>query len=74
MKNKNWLPKLTGWIFTVLVIASCSKKLDHTVKTITIKTLDPSIVDFVSATSGGLITSPGDLPLLEKGICYGTLT
>jgi len=72
MKNKYWILRFTGCIFAVLIVTSCSKKVDNTVKTITIKTLDPSIVDFVSATSGGLITSPGDLPLLERGICYNT--
>jgi len=61
MIGKNLLLKLAKWVFTVLIIASCSKKVDNTVKTITIKTFDPSVVDFVSATSGGLITSPGDL-------------
>ena len=73
MKNKYWILKLTGYIFTVLIITHCSKKVDNTVKSITIKTLDASITDFASATSGGLITSPGDLPLLQKGICYNTL-
>ena len=72
MKNKYWKLKLTGCIFTVLLIASCSKKVDNTVKTIIIKTFDPSITDFASAISGGLITSSGDLPLLEKGICFNT--
>jgi hypothetical protein len=72
MKNKYWLLKLTGCLFTVLIIGSCSKKPDNTVKTITIKTLNPSTIDFASAVSGGLITSSGDLPLLQKGICYNT--
>jgi hypothetical protein len=72
MRNKYWILKLTGYLFTVFVIAHCSKKEDHTARSITIKTLDPSIIDFASAISGGLITSPGDLPLLQKGICYNT--
>lgn len=72
MKNKYWILKLTGCIFTALIIAGCSKKVDNTVKTIIIKTLDPSITDFANAISGGLITGHGDLPLLEKGICYNT--
>ena len=72
MKNNYWILKLTGCLFTGLIIAGCSRKPDDTVKTIIIKTLDPSVIDFASAISGGLITSPGDLPLLQKGICYNT--
>lgn len=72
MKNNPAILKLSGWIFTVLIIASCSKKVDDTVRTITIKTLDPSVIDFASATSGGIVTNAGDLPLLQKGVCYNT--
>ncbi len=72
MKNNYWILKLTGCVLTALIIAGCSKKMDNTVKTIIIKTLDASKLDFASAISGGLITEQGDLPLLEKGICYNT--
>jgi hypothetical protein len=74
MKSKISILKITAVIFAVAIIAGCKKKVDDTPKTVTIKTLDPSIIDFASATSGGLITSPGDLPLLQKGICYSTST
>jgi hypothetical protein len=72
MKSKISIVNITAWILAVSMIAGCKKKVDDTVKTVTIKTLDPSMIDFASARSGGSITSPGDLPLLQKGICFST--
>jgi hypothetical protein len=72
MKSKYRLLKIIGWVFPVLIIASCSKKVDNATSALSIKTLDPSFIDFESAMSGGIISSPGSLPLLEKGICYNT--
>jgi len=71
MESRNSLLRITGWILIVFIISNCSKKVENPVnKTITLKTLDPTIIDFASAAAGGSITSKGDLPLLEKGICY----
>ena len=64
---------LTGWLFIVFIISNCSRKVENSVnKTIALKTFDATITSFASATAGGLIASPGDLPLLAKGICYST--
>lgn len=70
MKINYWILSFAGYILVALAISRCTKPEDNTVKTIKIKTLDPSIKDFASAISGGLITDKGDLPLIEKGICY----
>jgi len=70
VESRNSLLRITGWILIVFIISNCSKKVENPVnKTITLKTLDPTIIDFASAAAGGSITSKGDLPLLEKGIC-----
>ncbi len=72
MKCNYLILLFTGCLFTVLIIAGCTKPVDNTDKNIVLKTLDPSITDYANAVSGGFITGKGDLPLLEKGICYST--